>query len=187
MPVTTATAPTVWGVFVGNNGDQLEVFNSKYGPFPPKVDSEGYIAIGWPSIGDLRMFEDDYTDFVQKFRIAYGGDPERVFKTKANMPWYFAFEMMKGDWVICPCSAHSLLLVGEVIGDYEVDYHNELGFYGKRRPDFVHARRVRWKETVLKTDARYHQLNRIGQLTVTRPQITFAGLQAVLGNADAAA
>jgi predicted Mrr-cat superfamily restriction endonuclease len=189
MDSTTATAPTVWGVFVGYNGDQLEIFNSKHGPFPPKKESDGYIAIGWPAIGYLPMFKGDYADYVEKFRVVYPHDSgsERAFKTQANMPWHFAFEMAKGDWVICPCSAHSLLLVGEVIGEYEHDYHGKLGFYGKRRVDFVHARKVRWKEIILKTDKRYHQLNRIGQLTVTRPQITFAELQAVLGSAAAAA
>ncbi|MCW2276528.1 hypothetical protein GJ654_20370 [Rhodoblastus acidophilus] len=187
MDTVTAPTPTVWGVFVGQNGDQLEIFNSKFGPFPPKKESEGYIAIGWPAIGYLPMFKDDYADYVQKFRTAYPHTNERVFKTQANMPWHFAFEMAKGDWVICPCSAHGLLLIGEVIGDYEQDYHDELGLHGKRRADFVHVRKVKWKETILRNDSRYSQLNRIGQLTIARPNITFTELQAVLGGVVTAA
>jgi hypothetical protein len=32
--------PTVWGVFVGDNGDQMKTFNSKCGPFPPEPEAE---------------------------------------------------------------------------------------------------------------------------------------------------
>ncbi len=83
--------PTVWGVFVGEKGDQLEAFNSKSGPFPPDPGTEGYIAIGWPAIGDMRLYKDNYLDFVEKFRIVYFNKDERVFKTTANMVWNFAF------------------------------------------------------------------------------------------------
>ena len=171
--------PTVWGVFVGENGEQLEVFNSKSGPFPPDGETEGYIAIGWPAIGDIRMFQNNYTDFVDKFRVIYPEDSERVFKTKANMPWYFAFSIQRGDWIISPCSSQGLLLVGEIVGDYETDFHNKFGLYG-RRPDFVHLRKVLWKYIIPQSDPRYGKLNRIGQLTVSRPHITFDELQSIL-------
>ncbi len=176
----------VWGVFVGDNGDQLEVFNSKSGPFPPRENSSGYIAIGWPAIGDLRMFRDNYADFVHKFRVVYSDQSERVFKTKANMPWYFAFEMKKGDWIISPSSFHQIVMVGKLIGDYQPDFHNESTLYGKRRSDFVHLREVRWTHIIPKGDSRYSKLNRIGQLTVSRPQLTYTELQKILNQAAAA-
>jgi predicted Mrr-cat superfamily restriction endonuclease len=179
---------TVWGVFVGNNGDQLEIFNSKSGPFPPAEETDGYIAIGWPATGDLRMFKNNYADFVHKFRVVYWdkSDSERVFKTRANMPWYFAFAMRKGDYVICPCSSHGLLLVGEITGDYDADYHDELNLYGKKRCDFVHVRCVRWKHIIPKNDPRHSKLNRIGQLTVSQSQMTFDELQALTATPAAA-
>lgn len=173
-------APTVWGVFVGDNGDQLEVFNSKLGPFPPEPGSYGLIAIGWPAIGDLRMFQNNYLDYVDKFRVVYPDDSERVFKTKANMPWNFAFAMNVGDWVICPSSALGLLLVGSITGDYESDFHDETGLYGKRRDDFVHIRKVQWKYIIEESDPTYSRLNRIGQLTLSRPNITEEKLLEIL-------
>lgn len=182
----SAENPAVWGVFVGDNGDQLEIFNSKLGPFPPKENSSGYIAIGWPAIGDLRMFRDNYADFVHKFRVVYQDKSERVFKTKANMPWYFAFEMKKGDFIISPSSFHQIVMVGEIVGDYESDFHDEIKLYGKRRPDFVHFRKVRWTHIIPKSDPRYSKLNRIGQLTVSRPQLTFIELQKILDKTLAA-
>ena len=110
---------TVWGIFVGDNGDQIETFNSKYGPFPPEPGTKGMIAIGWPAIGDLTMFNADYITYVEKFRVVYGheGESEQTFKRRANMPWHFAFTMKIGDWIISPAAAFGLLLVGEVIGD----------------------------------------------------------------------
>lgn len=175
-------AATVWGVFVGDNGDQMEIFNSKHGPFPPAPGAEGYIAIGWPAIGDLRMFRENYPEYVERFRVQYfeEGMAERVFKTKANMPWYFAFTMQVGDWVICPASAFDLLLVGEIIGEYESDFHDESGLYGKRRPDFVHMRKVRWNYIIERTDPLYSQLHRIGQLTVSRPDLSMNDLKKIL-------
>jgi hypothetical protein len=129
------------------------------------------------------MFKDSYADYAHKFRAPYGHDDghpldELTFKTKANMPWYFAFEMHQGDWVICPCPAHGLL-IGEIIGDYEVDYHDdyELNVNGKKRSDFVQLRKVRWTRVIPKTDERDGSLNRIGQLTVSRPNITYDQLE----------
>ena len=81
-------------------------------------------------------------------------------------------------------SAQNVLLVAEIVG--EEDFHGYLGIHGKRRADFVHVRKVKWKETILKNDSRYLQLNRIGELTITRPHTTFSELQAIGGVATAA-
>jgi hypothetical protein len=196
--MTTPTQePTVWGVFVGPNGDQLEVLNSKNGPFPPRAGIEGYIAIGWPAIGDMRMFEGtqrrgDYLDFVEKFRRIYppkdlqSNSSERLFKTQANMPWHFAFEVKEekkdrpGDWVIAPCSIHGLVLVGIVVGQYETDFHDELGFYGRKWVHLSHFRKVRWEYNIIEGDHRYKKLNRIGQLTISRQNFASDELEGIL-------
>jgi restriction system protein len=171
----------VWGLFVGDNGDQLEVFNSQAGPFPPETGSCGRVAIGWPAIGDLTLYENNYLDYVEKFRKVYPDDSERLFKTRANMPWKFAFTMNIGDWVICPSSAAGLLLVGVVVGEYKSDFDDETKLYGRRRPDFVHTRTVRWKYIVNQSDPRYSKLNRIGQLTLSQQDMTEEYLLDVLG------
>lgn len=167
---------TVWGVFVGDNGDQLEILNSKSGPFPPEPGSEGYIAIGWPAIGDMRLYKDNYPDYIDKFRVVYPTEhDERTFKTTANMPWNFAYTMKQGDWVLCPSSASGYLLAGRLIGDYLPDFHN-----AKKRVDFVHLRKVKWLYVVGASDPRYEKLHRIGQLTVVRPSISSDQLTQIL-------
>ncbi len=176
-------APKVWGVFVGDGGDQLETFNSKNGPFPPEPSSEGYIAIGWPAVGDMKLYNDDYSDYVEKFRLVYPdiNKNERVFKTKANMVWNFAFKMHDGDWVMCPSSTSGYLLVGKIEGDYIANFHydNSLPKSNIRR-DFVHLRKVKWLYVVSEQDSRYEKLHRIGQLTVVQPDISVADLQSIL-------
>lgn len=168
---------------MGKRGNQLRVFNSRSGPFPPKPGTEGHIAIGWPAIGDLRMWKDDYDDYVEKFRVLYKArkESEQKFMTKANMPWSFAFVMKKGDSIISPSSSERVLLVGKITGDYWADWADDLDLAGKKRADFVHVREVEWTHVLSNTDPRHIKLNRVGQLTISQQQhITSADLQTIL-------
>lgn len=182
MTETQSTQPTVWGVAVGERGDELEAINSKLGPYPPKPGSEGYIAIGWPMVGTMDMYRENYADFVNKFRKCYPyNQDERVVKLSANKVWNFAFKMKEGDWVICPSSATKYLLVGQVVSGYIDDFENATGLFGiKTRIDFVHFRKVRWQYIVPAKDPRYSQLNKIGIGAVTCPDITVDQLLAIL-------
>jgi predicted Mrr-cat superfamily restriction endonuclease len=171
----------VWGVFVGDGGDQLETFNSKLGPFPPEPGSEGYIAIGWPAAGDMKLYQDNYPDYIDKFRMVYPHEIERAFKTKANMLWNFAFKISDGDWVMCPSSSSGYLLVGKIDGDYISNFHGDKSLpQSNVRRDFTHLRRVKWLYVVSEKDSRYEKLHRIGQLTVVQPDISVDKLQSIL-------
>lgn len=171
----------VWGVFVGDKGDQLETFNNKAGPFPPEPGADGYIAIGWPAIGDMNLYRGNYSDYIEKFRIVYPHDDERTFKTKANMPWNFAYKIAIGDWVMCPSSSSGFLLVGKIDSDYIANFHGKKSLpSSNERPDFLHLRKVKWLYVVSEKDSRYEKLHRIGQLTVVQPGISSANLQATL-------
>ena len=154
---------------------------------PPEPGVEGYIAIGWPAVGDMNLYEGNYADYVSKFRKVYPDDNERVLKTKANMVWNFAFSIKPNDFVICPSSATGYLLVGKIIEGYVSDFHNEYGFYGiKTRADFVHLRKVQWLYIVSEKDPRYSKINRIGQLTVAQPDISIDDLKSVLNRSKPA-
>jgi hypothetical protein len=185
MLMTSSDNFIVWGVFVGDKGNQLEIFNSKMGPFPPEPDSEGMIPIGWPATGDLTRFQNNYPDYVEKFRVVYPNESEMVLKTQANMLWNFCFTMNIGDWIISPSSFLGLLLVGIIIGEYKSDFHDETGLYGFKRVDFVHTRKVQWKYIIKKSDPRYSVLNRIGLLTVSRQNLSPNDLKKILEGAPA--
>jgi predicted Mrr-cat superfamily restriction endonuclease len=184
MTIESKGNATIWGMFVGDNGDQLEIFNSKKGPFPPEVGTEGMIAMGWPAIGDLRMYANNYLDYVEKFQKLYSkpDESEQAFKRKANMPWNFAFTIKIGDWVICPASSLGIMMIGSIIGDYEEDFHDGTGLYGRRRADFVHTRKVRWEQVINESDAIYSKLNRIGQLTLSRRDLSPSELAQILSS-----
>lgn len=174
----------VWGVFVGDAGNQLETFNSKKGPFPPEPKSEGYIAIGWPAIGDMKLYKDNYSDYIEKFRMIYPNANERKLKTEANMVWNFSFKMNEGDWVISPSSASGYLLVGKLKGDYIANFHGRKSLpVSNVRRDFMHLRKVKWLYVISEKDSRYKKLNRIGQLTVVQPDISASKLKAILSSA----
>jgi predicted Mrr-cat superfamily restriction endonuclease len=179
------TDAKIWGVFVGDAGNQLVAFNSKNGPFPPEPGTMGFIAIGWSAVGDLRMYEGDYADYINKFRKIYPHNDERAFKTQANMPWKFAHEMKEDEWVICPSSSAGYLLVGKLVDGYLPDFHDESGlFRTKERADFLHLRKVRWLYIVSDKDSRYYKLNKIGQLTVSNPSFSVDQLKAILNGSD---
>lgn len=162
---------TVWGIFVGKRGVELEKLNMKKGPFPPEEGEEGYIAIGWPAVGDMNMYS-DYSDYWEKFQIAYPICEHRTTEQEqaiqANTAWKFAKKMKKGDWVISPCSSQGVLLIGEVLGDYESDFHGEQGFARSKWIDLVHCRKVRWHRVFLKDDPLYNKLHKIGRRTLSK-------------------
>jgi predicted Mrr-cat superfamily restriction endonuclease len=175
----------VWGVFVGDGGDQLEAFNTQNGPFPPEPGSSGFIAIGWPAIGDMRLYQNNYSDYVEKFRIVYPHKDERAFKTKANMPWKFAFTIKDGDWIMCPSSTSGYLLVGKIEGGYISNFHGDKSLPRSNiRTDFVHLRKVKWLYVVSDKDTRYEKLHRIGQLTVVQPNLSITELKNILAGND---
>ena len=178
------TAPTVWVCFMEEGGGgQLEVFNSKAGPFPPEPGTKGHIAIGWPRVGDMVMHAGNYDDYAKKFGLVYPKYTRANTRAAAaNIPWKFAFEMKIGDWVVSPCSAHDLILVGQVTGDYEADFANDLGLDPeKRRLDYVHVREVVWTHKIERIDSRFKELSGWGQLTLFKPSITVEKLKAILG------
>jgi restriction system protein len=165
--------PKVWGVFVGERGSELAAFNSQTGPFPPKPGTEGFVAIGWPAVGDMRMYKDRYNDFSKNFSLVYGNSNNRVLNTQANMVWNFAYTIQEGDYVISPSSHNGVIMIGVFIGDYlsEFDDWTSVAPH-KNRNDLTHIRKVRWISVIKKGDDRFAELNRIGQLTVSTLSIT---------------
>lgn len=177
--------PKVWGVFVGERGSQLAAFNTEYGPFPPKPNTDGYVAIGWAGIGDMLTYKNRYNAFRENFSIAYPDDNERVLSTQANMVWNFSYEILDGDYVVSPSSESGVLLVGQFTGEYLSDFNNHSTVApSKTRKDLLHLRKVRWLAAIQDDDNRYGELNRIGQLTVSSLNITPERLVEIITNGE---
>jgi hypothetical protein len=170
--------PTVWNMANGEKGDQLPHLNSKQ-PFPPEPGSDGWIAMGWPGVGDMRIWDNDHGNYSDKFRLIYPQSAD----LRVGMPWQFAFSMRIGDLVVCPCSSARVLLVGCVIGNYEYGGHIEFERSHKLRFDFVHFRPVRWSHSIPSSDPLYGMLNRVGLLTLSRSKKTSVQLHGILNQA----
>lgn len=162
---------------MAKKGYQLPAINSQKGPFPPEPGTEGYIAIRWPSVGDMKLYENDYSDFESKFRKVYKDDNTQ----QANAVWNFAFSIKEKDWVICPSSVSGFLLIGMVISPYISDFDDVIGLYRAKSETFPHMRRVQWLYSVSKNDAKYSKLNKIGQMAASLShQFTIDELKSML-------
>ena len=170
--------PTVWGVFVGDGGEFLGEFNSQCGPFPPKPNTEGLVAIGWARVGDMEMYKgaNGYAHFLENFAKVYADNN----KAQANCLWNFSREIKAGDRVISPSSALGFLLVGEFTGNYVFDTDKNSIGRGRTQTYLMHLRKVKWQEAIPKSDARYNALHRIGQHTVSKLSQTASKLDEVL-------
>jgi hypothetical protein len=178
--------PSVYGVFVGEKGDQLRHFNEKIALFPPEPGSKGWIAIGWPALGSLDIYENDVPRYNAAYERAYpypekAGQTPQAYGLRKNQAWRFAYESKSGDLIIAPCSDSNLVLVGEIIGPYASNFSNELELSEKRWIDLVHLRPVRWTHIIERRDPRYAAVNRIGQLTFSKLTMTGEELRAILG------
>jgi predicted Mrr-cat superfamily restriction endonuclease len=180
------TSANIYGIFVGFNGDQLEHFNAITALFPPEPGSSGWIAIGWPALGSLDIYKGDLPRYNIAYERAYPypekeGQTSQAYALRKNQAWRFAHETRVGDAIIAPCSGSNLVLVGEIIGPYASNFSNELGLSENRWIDLVHLRPVRWNHVIVRGDARYSAINRIGQLTFSKVKMTVSELNAILG------
>jgi hypothetical protein len=175
---------TIWGVFVGNRGCELPTFSSPNNIFPPEKGTEGYVAIGWAEVGSMKLYENNYNDFIAKYRIVYAQSrsTEGALKTQANMVWNFAFEMKEGDIIITPSSSTGYVLIGKVISEYISNFDDHLNLHksAKERTNFFHLRKVEWLYVINSEDDRYSKLNKIGQLTVVKSSLSVHVLKSIL-------
>jgi hypothetical protein len=179
---------SIWGIFVGYNGDQLKTFNSTH-LFPPEEGKTGHLAIGWGALGTLNLYRENYQAYEKAYEIAYpypeSKDQSRqAYSIRKNMAWRFAFEMQIGDYVIAPSSINDLVIIGEINGEYDGgNFHNELELIPERwvvDPLLIHTRPVRWLKVIHRGDEHYSSINRIGQLTLSKLTMTHTELALVL-------
>ncbi|MDP1770899.1 MAG: hypothetical protein Q8L15_01340 [Methylobacter sp.] len=167
----------VWVVHVGEKGYQLPSINSQKGPFPPEPSTEGYIAIGWPAVGDMNLYENCYADYISKFFKVYKDHNTQ----QANALWNFAFEIKENDWVISPSAATGYLLIGKIISGYIPNFHNDdLGFHKTIDEVYLHLHKVEWLYVIPKKDERYSKLNKYSPLTVSQYGFSIDELKSIL-------
>lgn len=97
----------------------------------------GYVAIGWPAIGDLHTIEDqtisETKESLKKVLAVNHPNTPQIIGRAANQIYAFYQEIKQND-IIVASEGQKVLGIGKVIGDYE--YRVEL--------DFPHCINVQW-------------------------------------------
>lgn len=170
---------TVWNIFVGRGGEYLNEFNPEKGEFPPEVNSDGFVAVGWARVGDMTMYADNKKAYEENFAIVYKNESSQ----KRNCLWNFFNDIKEGDLIISRSSYHGYILVGEAVGYYFYDADRD-AFHEKRTQTYLqNIRKVRWIAVIEKNDPHYILLSRNGgQFAVSKSHISEEELRKILSS-----
>jgi len=102
---------------------------------------QGYVAIGWPDIGDLTGLADDRATYRERFRQSYGeAASPSVESASVGMLFRFVHVLHLGDIIVAPSPLQPIVRVGRIVGLYE--YNPSL------LDHYPNVRRVEWMAEV---------------------------------------
>lgn len=96
---------------------------------------KGIMAIGWPQLGDLSVYNDK-EELTRKMQEVYGGDSS--YKNNVLAVWQFANGMTPDDVIFVKRGRSEILGYGVVTSDYVFD--------DKMDTEYPNIRKVDWKE-----------------------------------------
>ena len=135
-----AGLPAVWGMHMGEHAGTRPVEN-------------GYVAIGWEELGDLRRYPDR-----EAFKVALAEHyPDRKARSRpieAGILYRFAHEMKAGDIVVYPSKHDRMVNVGRFTGETEYVEDDQDGYPNRRG--------VNWLGHFPRNDFSQSALNEIG-------------------------
>ena len=94
--------------------------------------NQGFMAIGWDSIGDLSVFGSK-EEMKQKMKEVI--DPSKSYKMAAHATWQFVHEMKPGDIVFAKRGLHTVIGRGVVESDY---------YFDPSRDHYKNVRKIHW-------------------------------------------
>lgn len=139
----TEQEKTIWGIHAGRTGDADSLFLKG-----------GYIAIGWPQMGDLMALKKDRDDFRKKVAKTYPDSKPKAIITYAGELYRFVHEMKIGDIAVFPSKRDRKIHIGRIEGDYKYDPSKESA-YPNLRP-------VKWLKAVPRTQFTQGALYEVG-------------------------
>lgn len=132
---------TVWGFHMG----------TLHGTAPI---SAGYIAIGWPEIGDAGEIAANRDAFKKAYAKAIPDSKPGTIPVSAGQIYRFAHEMQIGDLVVYPSKYDRLINLGEIVGGYE--------YAPSASTEYPHRRAVKWLRHLSREDFSQSALYEIG-------------------------
>jgi restriction system protein len=134
---------TIWGIHAGKTGDADTLFLKG-----------GYIALGWPQMGDLGALKADRDDFRKKVAKIYPNSKPGAIRTYTGELYRFVHEIKIGDIVAFPSKRDRKIHIGSIEGDYKYDPSKE--------PAYPNLRPVKWLKAVPRTQFTQGALYEIG-------------------------
>ncbi|HEV2554154.1 MAG TPA: restriction endonuclease [Bosea sp. (in: a-proteobacteria)] len=132
--------PTVWGVHMGWHVDNRPI-------------DGGYVAIGWPGLGDIRAYPDREAFKVALAAQAAEGHAGAV-PVQAGVLFRFTHEMKAGDIVVYPSKHDRMVNIGRFTG--QTSYVEGDG------DEYPNRREVEWLGHYPRNDFSQAALNEIG-------------------------
>ena len=111
----------------------------------PEWMERGFVAIGWPELGDLSNI--DRAEFDKR---AAKCAKEHEYSKGMSQVWTFR-QIRPGDRIIANQGKHTIVGIGTVVGGYEF----EPGTHTVEGEDFPHQIKVQWDDTVPKPVEQY--------------------------------
>lgn len=126
---------TLWVVHIGRQ-DGL----------PTRARDEGFVAIGWPRLGDLRQYK-TRDAMREAMKRAWPNWSEHRVRACYGQVFRFAHKMQVGDPVVFPIKATREIAIGRISSDYRYhpNYHETDG------EDYPNFRDVEWLKIVPRT------------------------------------
>jgi len=122
----------VWGIHGGSTGDAENLFLK-----------QNCVALGWPSMGNLSLIQNDREAYKQKLILAYPEDKPGSVPVNAGQLYRFVNEIKPGDLVVYPSKITREIHIGKVIGGYV--------YQPDRSTAYPNQREVKWLKTILRT------------------------------------
>ena len=132
----------------------------KYGQRELLALNENIAVIGWDEVPDLSKIQsrEQLSELLKK---TYPDEKPKTVINWESQIWPFIHEMKKGDLVALPFKSRSVILIGEVTGDYQ--YRPDLPLESR------HTRPVKWKGEFPRTAFEKDLLDSLGAfMTVCR-------------------
>ena len=128
----------VWGMHMGRTGGDVR---DDVLARAEDLQRQGYVAIGWPDIGDLSGLAEDRAAYRERFRESYGESASpSIESASVGMLFRFVHVLHLGDIIVAPSPIERIVRVGRVTGLYE--YSPSL------LHEYPNVRRVEWAAEV---------------------------------------
>ena len=115
---------------------------------------QGFVAIGWPDLGDLAAIAPSRDAFKAAYKQVYPGETPGTVAIGAGVPYRFIAEMAAGDLVVFPSKADRMVNIGVLENGYR--------YMPQASEDYPNRRPVRWLKHLPRAMFSQAALNEIG-------------------------